>query len=194
MSMKKVGLVGLLLGALMLAGCDELTGRTGHIAIIDLDAVARALGRDEVIAQQVNQANQQLTSQLQEIAQSLQAEIDQEREALQVVSDEQEAELARKAQEANQRLAQTRQLAQQRAQEFRQAVINNFRNEVQPYAEEVATKRGAKAILTVAAPMIWYDNKVDITGDVIAKMREAGLANGQTTTPPPAAPEGGNDS
>ena len=177
--MKTVGILGLLIAALLLSGCDELTGRTGHVAIIDLDAVARELGRDEVIAQQVNQANQQLTNQLGEIATNLQREIDDERAALQVVTDDDEAELARKALEANQRLQQTRQVAQQRAQEFRQAVINEFRNEVLPYAEAIAAERGATAIFTVAAPMIWYDSKIDITEEVTARMRAAGLANSE---------------
>ena len=52
--------------ALGLAGCDPLRG--GGVAIVDLDAVARALGRDEAIEQRVGSANEQLSSQLDEVA------------------------------------------------------------------------------------------------------------------------------
>lgn len=166
----------LALAVLMASGCDELTGRSS-VAVIDLDQVARALGRDEVIAQQINQATQQLSTQLTEVARTLQQELQEERGRYEVVGDEAEKELEEKTAAANVRLQQTQQLAQQRAAEFRQAVINNFRAEVQPFASEAAKARGAKAVITVATPMIWYDSSVDITQDVIAKMREAGLQN-----------------
>lgn len=166
----------LALAVLMVSGCEELTGRSS-VAVIDLDQVARALGRDDVIAQQINQATQQLSAQLTEVARTLQQELQDERGRYEVVGDEAEKELQEKTAAANLRLQQTQQLAQQRAAEFRQAVINNFRAEVQPYASEAAKARGAKAVITVATPMIWFDSSVDITQDVIAKMRAAGLEN-----------------
>lgn len=166
----------LALAVWMLAGCDDWTGRSS-VAVIDLDQVARALGRDDVIAQQINQATQQLSDQLTEVARTLQQELQEERGRYEVMGDEAEQELQEKTAAANLRLQQTQQLAQQRAAEFRQAVINNFRAEVQPYASEAAKSRGAKAVITVATPMIWFDSSVDITQDVIARMRAAGLAN-----------------
>lgn len=176
--MKPVAIVVLALAAMLATGCDEFD-RGSSVAVIDLDAVARALGRDDVIAQQINEATQQLSAQLTEVARTLQQELEEERGRYEVVGDEAEQELQEKAAAANLRLQQTQQLAQQRAQEFRQAVINNFRAEVQPYASEAARARGAKAVITVATPMIWYDSSVDITADVIERMREAGLANGE---------------
>lgn len=156
------------------AGCEEFDRRSS-VAVIDLDQVARALGRDDVIAQQINQATQQLSAQLTEVARTLQQELEEERGRYEVIGDEAEKELEEKTAAANLRLQQTQALAQQRAAEFRQSVINNFRAEVQPYASEAAKSRGAKAVITVATPMIWFDSRVDITEDVIAKMRDAGL-------------------
>ncbi len=170
------------LAVVLATGCDEFN-RSSSVAVIDLDQVARGLGRDDVIAQQINQATQQLSAELTELARTLQQELDEERSRYEVDSDEVEREMQERTAAANLRLQQTQALAQQRAQEFREAVINNFRAEVMPYASEAAQARGAKAVITVATPMIWYDASVDITSDVIAKMRAAGHGNGQRSEP-----------
>ncbi len=181
-----------------LAGCEPQGGGRAAVAIIDLDAVARALGRDDVIAQQINQANQQLAGQLGQVATSLQQQVQARRDEYEVIGDEAEQELQQLTAVANQRLQQTQQLAQQRSAQFRQAVINSFRNEVTPYAQKIATERGAVAVVTVATPMLWFDSNADITDEVIAEMRAAGLerasqpapaaAPAATPAPAPAAP------
>ncbi|MDZ7827283.1 MAG: OmpH family outer membrane protein [Gammaproteobacteria bacterium] len=188
--MKSVRLVAIALLALVVAGCDQLDAGRSGVAVIDLDAVARALGRDDVIAQQINQANQQLTSQLGQVAKDLQQQLEEERDKYEVVGDEAQAELEQKTAVANQRLQQTQRLAQQRSAEFRTAVINAFRNEVQPYASEIARERGAVAVVTVATPMLWFDAEVDITDEVIAAMRKAGLERtGEASPAADAAPQ-----
>ena len=169
--------------AAMVAGCQPQGGAAG-VAIIDLDAIARALGRDDVIAQQINVANQQLAGQLGQVATNLQQQVQARREEYEVIGDEAEQELQELTAVANQRLQQTQQLAQQRSAQFRQAVINSFRNEVTPYASEIASARGAVAVVTVATPMLWFDAKADITDEVIAAMREAGA--GLERAAPPA--------
>lgn len=169
--------------AAMVAGCQPQGGAAG-VAIIDLDAIARALGRDDVIAQQINVANQQLAGQLGQVATNLQQQVQARRDEYEVIGDEAEQELQELTAVANQRLQQTQQLAQQRSAQFRQAVINSFRNEVTPYASKIASARGAVAVVTVATPMLWFDAKADITDEVIAAMREAGA--GLERAAPPA--------
>ncbi|MEE4299996.1 MAG: OmpH family outer membrane protein [Pseudomonadales bacterium] len=187
-----VGIASLVL----LAGCEPRSGDRAALAIIDLDAVARALGRDDVIAQQINQANQQLAGELGQVATNLQQQVQARRDAFEVIGDEAEQELQQLTAAANQRLQQTQQLAQQRSAQFRQAVINSFRSEVTPYAQQIASERGAVAVLTVATPMLWFDSDADITDEVIAEMRRAGLeqasrpATMSTSEPASSAPQG----
>lgn len=170
----------------LLAACEPQGGGRAAVAIIDLDAVARALGRDDVIAQQINVANQQLAGQLGQVATNLQQQVQARRDEYEVVGDEAEQELQQLTAVANQRLQQTQQLARQRSAQFRQAVINSFRNEVSPYAQKIATERGAVAVVTVATPMLWFDSEADITDEVIAEMRKAGLE--QSSQPAASAP------
>ena len=170
----------------LLAGCEPQGSSRAAVAIIDLDAVARALGRDDVIAQQINIANQQLAGQLGQVATDLQQQVQARRDEYDVIGDEAQQELEQLTAVANQRLQQTQQLAQQRSAQFQQAVINAFRNEVSPYASQIATERGAVAVITVATPMLWFDSNADITDEVIAAMRAAGLE--QATQPAAVAP------
>ena len=173
--MKSVRLVAFLLFALVVAGCDQVDGGRSDVAVIDLQAVIRALGGEEVLAQQINQANRQISHQLGDVKKGLQRQLQEEREKYEIIGDEAEAELEEKAAVANQRLQQTRRVAQQRASEFRTAVIEEFRDKVQPYASEIARERGAVLVVTAATSMLWFDAEVDITDEVIAAMRKAGL-------------------
>ena len=188
-AVRQVAVVAAIAFFALLAGCEPQSGSRAAVAIIDLDAIARALGRDDVIAQQINVANQQLAGQLGQVATNLQQQVQAERDKYEVIGDEAEQELVQLTAVANQQLQQTQRLAQQRSAEFRTAVINSFRNEVTPYAQEIATQRGVAAVITVATPMLWFDSSADITDEVIAAMRKAGLENAaQPTAAPAAAP------
>ena len=143
------------------------------IAIVDVNAVARALGRDDVIEQRIVSANQQLTSQLLEVAQSLQQQL----EALQQTAgddDEARQQLAQATVKANQQLKQTQRAAQKQLEQYRAGVVSEFLNEVRPHAAEIARERGARLVLTAAANLLWFDATVDITDEVIAALRARG--------------------
>jgi Skp family chaperone for outer membrane proteins len=185
-AVRKILAVASIASLALLAGCEPQGGNRAAVAIIDLDAVARALGRDDVIAQQINIANQQLAGQLGQVATDLQQQVQARRDEYDVIGDEAEQELQQLTAVANQRLQQTQQLAQQRSAQFQQAVINAFRNEVSPYAQQIAGERGAVAVITVATPMLWFDSNADITDEVIAEMRRAGLE--RASQPAVAAP------
>ena len=212
--MKLVAYLVFALVALMASGCDQLGGRDNAVAVIDLDAIARAIGRDTVMAAEMDSVNRQLSEQLSEVLRTLQQELDDERSAHDEVTEEIERELEQKAAAANRRYRQTQELAQTRANEFQETLVDNFRAEVLPYAREAALSRGAKAVLTVATPMIWYDSAVDITAEVIEKMRSAGNSaenaagsgarsstgnrdrqdeSGAPSTPPVTQPEGAGE-
>ena len=161
------------LAVLAIAGlmaCDGSTHADDGVAIVDVNAVARALGRDDVIEQRIVSANQQLTSQLLQVAQSLQQQL----EALQQDAGQDEEarqQLAQATVKANQQLKQTQRAAQQQLEQYRAGVVSEFLGEVRPHAAEIARQRGAKLVLTAAANLIWFDAIVDITDEVIAAMR-----------------------
>lgn len=152
-----------------LLGCGTADPGAG-VAMVDVNAVARALGRDDVIEQRIETANRELTTQLLQVAQSLQQQL----AAMEDDAGEDEAgraQLAEATAKANRELQQTQRAARQQLQRYRAGVVSEFLNEVRPHAAEIAAARGAKLVLTAATNMIWFDASIDITDEVIAAMR-----------------------
>jgi Skp family chaperone for outer membrane proteins len=151
-----------------LAGCAPAPG----LAVVDLEAVARALGRDDAMTQQVNVVNESLRLQLREAAERLREELQAEQDA--IGDDASESDQARFEQllaEANRRLEDTQRAALMRSTQFRQAVVSDFRREVVIVAREIAARSDIPAVLSSDASLLWYDRALDITDEVIAEMR-----------------------
>lgn len=179
---------------LALAGCDKIplppsSNASGGasapaLAVLDLGAVAKALGRDEVFKEQVEAAGRQLQQQLTEFTTELQEQLRAEQEKLgEAPSDEDQLQLRQKVADAQRQVQQSQAIARQKAREFQLKLANEFRDEVQPVAAEVARERGASAIL-IANTLMWFEPTVDITGDVIDAMRARGAASGAPSIPP----------
>jgi Skp family chaperone for outer membrane proteins len=191
-------LVTLLGAALVLGGCDKLplpasmpaaqvAARPGpKVAVLDLAAVAKALGRDQVFKEQTEAAGRQLQQQLSEFATDLQQQLREEQSKLgEEPSEEDQADLRRKLLAAQRQVQQSQRLARQKATEFQVQIVNAFRTEVRPVAAEVARANGANSVLLTNA-VLWFEPAVDITGQVIDAMR----ARLGEAAPAPAAGEG----
>lgn len=177
-----------------LAGCDGL-GRGGAVAVVDIDMVAKAFSHDDTIQAQVNAANQQLSQQLSSVALDLQNQLQVQLDELgDEPSDADQAEFDQLRTVAQQRLQQTQLLAQQRAQEFRNLVINQFRQDISSIASEVAKANGASVIFTTTPSLLWIDTRVDITDEVIARLRETGFKPSQVRVNVPEQGATGSDS
>ena len=76
----------LLATTLVLAACDQVPDPTGAtaaeqaptVAVLDVDAVAKALGRDDVFRQQIQAAGRQLQQQLSELSSGLEDKVREE--------------------------------------------------------------------------------------------------------------------
>lgn len=159
---------------LTLTGCEP---PKDQIAFADLDAVARALGRDNAIEQSVGAKSQDLRTQLETAAVQLRDQLQEEQKKLgSSPTEAAQRELANLAQAAQRRMQENIQIAEAQVNEFRASEITKFRDEVKPLAEEIAKARGAKAVLSSGVGIVWFDTSVDITADLIEKMRAKGSA------------------
>lgn len=170
----------LVIGSL-LSSCNEAD--TSSLArqplIVDLTAVAHAIGRDEEINKKLEEARTSLNDQLKEIGATLEntlkekkAELDKnatdKNKAEQKASED---ELQQLTLQAQLKLKQTQQLAEQKATQYRSSLLNEFRLEVKNIAQNIATKRGATEVRIATINDLWYDSKIDITEDVISVLR-----------------------
>ncbi len=157
--------LGVLLGlTLLLAGCD--TG--GAIGIVNLESVARALGRDASMEQQANTRAQELQAQLQQVAKQigdkLQAEI--------AKTPDQRAQLQQQAQSA---FGQQQQQAQQLLQQYRVKLATDFRDEAKAAAKKIAEQRKLNVVLLDQVALYFKDTQ-DITDEVTKAMRGGAAA------------------
>ena len=195
--MKRVALL-LLSASLLLGGCDKLaessallnkqTRATGSsaVAIIDLAAVAKALGRDEVLKQQVQAAGAQLRQQLTEFSTGLQTRLREEQAKLgSTPSEDERKQLQKQLLEAQRQVQQSQALARQKAAQFQNQLAVQFRDEIRPVAAEIARSKGASTV-ALANTLLWFDSAVDITGAVIDAMRAKGAATGAPVLAPAA--------
>ena len=185
---RKSLVIALALGtALLLGGCNQSKG--GGVLVVDLDAVAKAIGADKAIDSKVTAHNQELAQQLDKIREELKKTLAEDQTKLGTTpTNEQKQAFQQKFQAAQQAFGERNQQAQQESNQFRLKQAQEFRDQVKPVAEELAKKKGATVVSTPVT-LLWTDPGSDITQDVIKVLNERG---GKAATPSPAGkPAGG---
>lgn len=176
---------GLVLAMLTLAGC-KLGGSAGGVAVLDLDAVAKAAGRDAEIAEQVRVYAREQEAKLQELKSELEQQVTSASEKL-----GEDASAADKqslsALVINARSQLTRELGQARqsAQQLRQRLVNEFAKEIQPLAQRAAEARGMTVVMLKQPGLLVVMPQADITQAVIDALQSGG------TSVAPALPDKG---
>ncbi len=158
------------------SGCD-LIGMAFNrpMLIVDLDAVAKATGRQELMQKELEFANLRLSEQLKLVASQLEEAVSDEKDKLgKSPSKEQQQQLEALALQAQQQLVNSKNLAVQQSTEFRSDLILQFRKEVAGIAQEIASKAGSKLVLVSNYETLWFDPSADITDEVISIMRARG--------------------
>ena len=162
---------------LFLSGC-EVVGMlsSNSILVVDLDAVAKATGRQELMQSELELANVRLTEQLKLVASQLEQSITVEKDKLgKSPSDEETQQLQSLVAQAQQQLVNSKNIAVQQSNELRSNLILRFRNDVAAIAKEIAQRNGSQLVTVSSYETIWFDPKADITDEVIAVMRARGL-------------------
>ena len=157
--------------------------QTGGVAVIDLDEVARQLGRELSIKQSLTAREANLNQQLETLRVSYANLLNQRKQELteQPASSE-VAQVQAFEQQAVAKIQEARQQAQNHLLTQKRDLITAFREEVKPIAAEVAATRGLSLVVSKNDTFLFaFDSGVDITSDVVAKMQSS-------ATPQPSAP------
>lgn len=144
----------LILVSTLLTGCTK----TPEVAVVDLDAVAKAVGRDEVFKQQMQAAREQIGQQLSQHAATLKVQLEKT-----------PGEAA--AADARRQWQKAMGVAEQRAREYQLGLVQEFREQLRPVVEKIAKEHGAKTVISATQDAVWFDPEVDLTSEVIAKLR-----------------------
>ena len=170
MNFAKVALTILLLVAACLTGCTQSQDAdTLPVVVIDLEAIASAIGQDIVIEEQLIAAREELNSQLTEMAAELESMLETEQAKLDADPGAAQQEAFDRIQlEAQQKFAQAQAEAQQEAQRYQTGLVNEFHQQVKPVAAQVSAKYGARITLLANPSAFWFDDSVEITEEIIA--------------------------
>lgn len=163
-----------LLVILFTTGCNLTSpgSQTTTPMVVDLSAVARALGRDEAMQRQLDDAYQTLNLQLGEIGLELEMALKESKENLDANSENSKAEYDKLIKQAQLQLQKTQQLAIQKGTLYRNRLLNQFRQEVLDAAKGIAASRGSMAVVAANNSILWYSSSIDITDETIGVLRE----------------------
>lgn len=166
-------------GVLLSVGCGvqpgapattAATATKGGLAVIDLDLVAKSIGR----TQEINETWQVRKNALDQALQKLQASFNEQISAKKTefgeeATEEQQKQIAAMQRDATNKLVQAGRKAQADLEQYRQQMVANFRAEVRPFAQQVASDKGLGVVIPKNEGfLLSIDPAVDITADVIS--------------------------
>jgi Skp family chaperone for outer membrane proteins len=158
---------------------SRAAGKFGGVAIVDMDEVAKQLGSDVALMNEINAGQSSLNQQLRNVQAELQDKLRKKQQELDArsVSDLSKPELKKQQlseyeKELGLQLNRARDTAQIELNAYRQKLILSFREEVVPVAKDVAAQRGLGVVITKNDSMLLaYDDAHDITSAVVDKLR-----------------------
>jgi len=152
-------------------GCNDQSNNKA-VVYVDLAAVAKALGRNEAINKQMMAAKKNVNEQLKVIAADLNKQVETNKKELKSKSiKKNNKDGSQFEKQAQQVMRNKKQDAQTKINQLKVNLLNKFRDEVNVAAEPIAKAVGAKTVMAVNANILWFDPELDITADVIDKMR-----------------------
>jgi len=171
-------LVGLVVS---LAGCGTKTkdqpvtkaaGAVGGVGVVDLDVVAKRLGRDIEMNNLVQERVAALNSKLTTLQGSMRRLFEEKRDKFgDEPTEEQLKELQAWQDRTDAQLQESKRKAEVELGNYKQALVEQFREQAKPVLREVAAARGLSIVIPKNnALLLTIDPAVEITDDVAAKM------------------------
>ena len=168
---------------LALVGCQQHwsdsnarggNGAIGAVGVVDLDAVARRIGRDVEIQETLRRRQTALNEQLSVMQASHQQQLNEAQEQLdERPPGERTSRLNRLQRQASARVREARQRADRDLRTHRRQMVQAFRDVIAPVANQVASERGLSIVVTRNDSVILtFHPSVDITNAVVARMLE----------------------
>lgn len=165
----------------------------GRVAIVDLDEVARRLGRDQYMLSALKQSQQTLNEQLQVAQASYVKQIEAKQEKLGLgqegveIPDDEAKKLLEMRRNAGLYLNQARKQGISRLNKERTQLIQDFRELVKPVAREVASEGGLSIVLVKNDAILFvHEDAVDITDEVALRLKDNGAGIATHTAQQPA--------
>lgn len=171
--MKRFCLTLMTMTCLTFVGCQpSASSNHSPVAVVDLDAVAKRLGKDKQILQMIDQRQSSLNEQLVAAQKSLIQQLNQKKNEFGELNDVEAKQLEQLQNQANSILATSKSQAQSNLTIYQQEVVNRFRTETKPIVMKLAAKKGCRVVLSKNDSVVFaFDSTVDLTDDLVAYLQ-----------------------
>lgn len=162
----------LLLSVVLVSGCYQDEKANG-VAVIDLDRVAAAIGRDKLITARVGEYAKQQEINLNKLKNEFNSRIADEKKKLGKKPKKKEQErINQLASDYTLQLRQEINKVSQTADRLRSELVLDFRKEIEPVARRVAESRKLSVVMVKQNAMLYIDPAIDITNAVIDEIQK----------------------
>jgi Skp family chaperone for outer membrane proteins len=150
-----------------------LTQTQSGVAVVDLDRVARELGRDVQMTNDLKANQNSVANQLATVEKNAIEKLNEMKADLgQDAAEDKKVEFAKTAQATQLQFNNLQKKAVAAIGQRRDTLVAAFRAEARPATEKVAKAHGASAVMTRNEAFLFsFDNTIDITDEVIAEMK-----------------------
>ena len=145
----------------------------GRVAVIDLDTIAAAIGRDKVINTRVQEFAKEQEKKLTQLRDELQAQLAEEKQKLgDSPNDQDQKKFSQLAETSEIRLRQQIAKVEKVADNLQVKLVLDFKQEVTPYARRVATARCMGIVMIKQNDLMFINPVSDITDSVIDELQK----------------------
>jgi Skp family chaperone for outer membrane proteins len=156
-----------LLLILLLTACVN----TGRVAIIDLDKVASAIGRDKLITESVQVFAKEQETILTALRDELRNNLEKETKKIGInPSKSSKKKIAKLSENSDSKLRQEINKVKDQVARLRVSLVMEFKKEVEPVASLIAAARGMGIVMIKQNFMLSISPESDITNDVVNKL------------------------
>ena len=182
--------------ATLFGGCGYLgsdSGSTGigKVAVVDLDEIARRIGRAKEMDDAVGQKSNEINAELSKLQAGYVKQFEAQREKVgEKADDAEQQKLANYGADLDQKFNVSRQQRSNELAAYRQELIQQFRDDVKPIAQQIAAERGMTILVTKNDTVIYaYEQDCDVTDAVAAKMQGSAKVARKRAAQPDYLPE-----
>lgn len=152
----------------------------GGVGVVDLDSLAKQLGRDQEMSKAIQERLSALNERLGKLRDSLERLIDEKRTSFgDEISDDERQQLISMQERMDSQLLDSKRKAEVELANYKQALIDQFREQAKPILRDVATARG----LSIVVPknnglLLTIDPSVELTDEVAKRILASRGASG----------------
>jgi len=160
---------------------------SGGVGVVDLDAVAKAIGKDLAMSAEAEQKVAQLNQELVQLQGAMNRHLAGKRDELgEDLTDAQKRQLLVAKAKLESQYRDKKAIAERKFARYKQELVEQFREETKPILREVATRRGLSIVIPKNdALLLTVANEVDLTDDVVLEIRKLQPALGEERAPAP---------